>query len=125
MAVMRRFRRNLFTDVIEEVYDDVVAELQPLNASSQEKVAWMARKTYKNPYDTGCDHVNRGMSLTPEEATPQRVAAENAAARQHGTGAYYTPDGLCHVPTRGARAREMRRRGHQDNDAGYGDWGGR
>ena len=84
-----------------------------------------------DPWDTGKDHVIRAMSLKPEEATPERIALENEAARRHGTGAYYDDKGICRVPTRGSRAKEMRR-GHeatdfklQDNDAGYGDYPGR
>jgi hypothetical protein len=65
------------------------------------------------------------MSIKPEEATPERVAQENEAARKHGTGAYYDKDGTCFLPSRGGRAKEMRRRSVQDNDAGFGDWAGR
>lgn len=83
-----------------------------------------------DPWDTGRDHVALAMSIKPEEATPERIAHENKMAKRHGTGAYYTPDGRCHTPTRGSRAKEMRRphRGgfrYQDNDAGYGDYAGR
>jgi hypothetical protein len=83
-----------------------------------------------NPWDRGKDHVDVGMSIKPEEATPEKIAALNENAKRQGTGAYYSPDGLCHTPTRGSRAKEMRGRltidfGFQDNDAGYGDCAGR
>jgi hypothetical protein len=83
-----------------------------------------------SPWDRGTDHVDRGMSLQPEQATPERIARENEECRHHNTGAYYTPDGLCHMPTRGSRRREMARPHHgglhyQDNDAGYSDAAGR
>lgn len=71
------------------------------------------------------DNVCKAISIAPEQATPERVAKENAEAKRHGTGAVYGKDGQCHLPTRGSRARELRRLGKQDNDAGYSDFGGR
>jgi len=71
------------------------------------------------------DNVCKAVSIAPEQATPERIARENEAARKHGTGAVYGADGLCHLPTRGSRAREFRRLGRQDNDAAYSDFGGR
>lgn len=70
------------------------------------------------------------MDLMPEHATPERIAKENAAARKHGTGAEYSPEGKCYLPTRRSRFREMGRRTHdcgakfQDNDAGFSDRAG-
>lgn len=78
-----------------------------------------------NPWDASKDHTDRGMSIMPELATPERIAAENAEARQHGTGAVYDKRGVCHLPTRGSKNRELRRRRLQNNDAGYGDHAGR
>lgn len=70
-------------------------------------------------------NVCRSISIAPEQATPERIARENTEAKRHGTGAKYAPDGTCYLPSRGARAREFRRLGRMDNDAGYGDWAGR
>ena len=88
------------------------------------------RKTRFDPWDTGKDHVDRGMSIKPEEATPERIERLNENAKKQGTGAYYTPDGRCCTPTRRSKAKEMRARadvdfGFQDNDAGYSDCAGR
>lgn len=71
------------------------------------------------------DHACKAISIKPEEATPERVARENAEAKRHGTGAVYDKDGVCHLSGRGSRAREMRRLGRMDNDAGFGDYAGR
>lgn len=121
----RRFVRNLFSNELEEVCDDPRAEFEVLNERSRAKVAWAEVGTrYANPYDTGKDHVSLAMSIPPEQATRERIERENAQARHAGTFAYYTPDGECHLPTRRSRAKEMRRRGYQDNQAGYSDYGG-
>lgn len=126
----RRFRRNLFTNELEEVWDNPVAAFEVINRRSRENTDWMARKGgYKNPYDTGKDHVDRAMSLKPEDVTPERIAHENEMCKRHGTGAYYDGKGQCRTPTRSSRAREMARPHHggfqyQDNDAGYSDRAG-
>lgn len=73
---------------------------------------------------TGKDTVCKPLSIKPEEATAERVTEYNEKAQHHGTGAYYTPDGVCHLPTRASRSKELRRRGMQDNDAGYSDYAG-
>lgn len=89
------------------------------------------RRRQADPYDNGKEHVDRGMSLKPEDATPERVAHENEQCKRHATGAWYDLKGLCHTPTRGSRAREMARPHgpnqlrFQDNDGGYGDCCGR
>jgi len=121
----RRFRTNLFTGELEEVYDNPVESFKEINEKMQEKVAHVPRGRNPNPWNKGKDHVCRPLSLKPEDATPERIEKENAAAKKHGTGAYYTPDGECVISTRAVRAREMRRRQFQDNDAGYGDHAGR
>lgn len=74
-----------------------------------------------SPWGRGSDFVCTACSIKPEEATPERIARENAAARYHGTGAHYSPDGKCHMPTRRSRAREHGRRSYADFDAGFGD----
>lgn len=122
-----RFRRNLFTGELEQVPSDgggrSIIYREPLRYGKP-----LTR--HANPWD-GKDNVSRPMSIKPEEATPERIAFENDQARYHGTGAYYTPDGKCHTPTKGSRSREMARprgddgRRFQDNDAGYSDYCGR
>lgn len=52
---------------------------------------------------------------------PLQVAAFNKAAQEARTGAYYRPDGALVCTSRGARNRELARRGQGDGDAGYGD----
>lgn len=52
---------------------------------------------------------------------PAQVRAFNEAAAKARTGAYYKPDGTLVCTSRGARNRELARRGHGDGDAGYGD----
>jgi len=120
------FIRDLFTGELKEV-EHGAGGRQILYRSPQPT---NRVKRYANPWDQGKDHVCRPLSLLPELATPERIEAENAAARHHGTGAYYTPDGMCHLPTRGARSREMARERsdgsrRQDNDGCYGDYCGR
>jgi len=128
----RRFRRNVFTGVLEEIWDDPAVEFEAQNEKMREKTAHMVRKSSRhvNPWDTGKDHICKAMSIKPEEATPARIAWENEQSKRHGTGAYYDKQGNCYTPTRGSRSKEMRRphRGgfrYQDNDAGYGDYAGR
>jgi hypothetical protein len=55
---------------------------------------------------------------------PSQVAQFNEDAKRHGTGAFYRPDGNPEFSSRGARAREMRRRNMFDKQAGYSDWAG-
>jgi hypothetical protein len=76
------------------------------------------------------------LSLKPEDATPERVEAENESARKHGTGAWFDANGECHTSTRGTQNREMRRQSIRNQelpvrmpglvnlDAGYGDFCG-
>lgn len=124
-----RFVRDLFTGELKEVPADgggrhiLYRETIPYNPASSGRIA--------DPW-AGPDHVSRPMSLKPEDATPERIERENAAARHHGTGAYFTPDGVCHTPTRGSRSREMQRPRegfenirYMDLDAGFGDFAGR
>lgn len=85
-------------------------------------VAPPARRARGNQW---ADSVCKAISIPPEQATPERIARENAEAKRHGTGVVYGSDGLAHIPTRGARAREFKRLGRMDNDAGYSDFGGR
>lgn len=133
MGIQRRFIRDVFTGDLREVCDDPAGELQALTDASRERTAWMARRSPRrsNAWDSSKDYVNKGMSLKPEDATPERIAAENEAARRHGTGAYYDNNGLCHCPTRRSVAREMARPHgpnnyvFQDNDACYSDCAGR
>jgi hypothetical protein len=75
---------------------------------------------HRSPWDRGKDHISRPLSIKPEEATPERIARENAEAAHHGTGVYFTEDGLCHIPTNGCRNLELRRQNKSDLDAGYG-----
>ena len=123
------FRRNLFTGVLEEVPSTGVGR----------QVIFRGRLPYGDqtvtgrrgdPWDTGRDHVDKGMSIAPDEATPGKIEQLNENAKHCNTGAYYSPDGKCYTPTRRSRAREMRARanvdyGFQDNDACYSDNPGR
>lgn len=81
------------------------------------------RRRTGNPWSK--DNLLRGISIPPEQATPERIERENAEARKHGTGVVYAPDGKCYAPTRGSRAKEFKRRNWQDNDACYSDHAGR
>ena len=121
------FIRDLFTGELKEIPGGPGGR-QIIYRSPEAK---RERRRFADPWDRGRDHISRPLSLLPEQATPERVAAENEAARYHGTGAYFTPDGLCHLPTRGSRSKEMARPHgplgfrYQDNDAGYSDYAGR
>lgn len=120
----RIFRKNVFTGELEEdSEDDIAAAFEVVNARSRATVENLVgvKRLSKDPYSGGKDFVSKSMSIAPEQATPDRIERENADAKHRGTGAYYTPDGGCHLPTRGIRRREMRRKDRQDNDASYGD----
>ena len=126
----RIFRKNVFTGELEEDFaGGIAAAFEAVNARSRAKVENLVggevRIRQTDPYVGGKDFVSKAMSIAPEQATPERIERENAEAKEHGTGAYYTPDGGCHLPTRGVRRREMHRKDRQDNDAGYGDAFGR
>jgi len=124
----RIFRRDIFTGKMEEDSEsNIEAEFEVVNARSRKKVENLVpgRRKHVDPYSGGKDHISKAMSIAPEQATPERIERENAGAEHHGTGAYYTPDGGCHLPTRGVRAREMTRKDRQDNDACFGDASGR
>lgn len=124
----RIFRKNVFTGEMEEDSDDdIAADFEVVNARSRAKVKNLVggMNLNPNPWAGGRDFVSKSMSIAPEQATPERIEKENREAENEGTGAYYTPDGGCHLPTRGIRTREMRRKGRQDNDAGYSDRAGR
>ena len=71
------------------------------------------------------NRVNLAMSIKPEDVTAERVDAENELARKHGTGAFYDDRGRCHTEGRDIESKEMRRRGFQNNDAGFSDYAGR
>ena len=122
----RVFRRNIFTGEWEEEFEsDIEAAFEVVNARSREKVKNLVSGHRPDPYAGGKDFISKALSIAPEQATSERIAKENAGAKHHGTGAYYTPEGVCHLPTRGIRAREMRRKNRQDNDACFGDHAGR
>lgn len=107
------------------MYVRVNEEIRPGRILVGKIVDTSVRPTRRAAGNMWADHVCRPLSIPAEQATPERIARENAAARKHGTGAVYDRDGNCHLPTRGSRAREMRRLNRQDNSAGYGDWAGR
>ena len=121
------FRRDWFTGELEEVPSEGGGRQIIFRGA----VPPVSRRRHVDPWDSSKDYVNKAMSLKPEDATPERIAAENEAARKHGTGAYYDSNGNCHCPTRRSLAREMARphgpQGFyfQNNDAGYGDCAGR
>lgn len=71
------------------------------------------------------NRVHCGLSLKPEDVTPERIAHENEMARRHNTGVHYDSRGNCHTTSRRSQNRELRRRGKMNNDAGYGDYAGR
>ena len=118
MAVGTRFVRNWLTGELEEVPRDntngrtIIARETPKFGIGHGRRA--PRRAWQN-------HVSRPLSLKPEECTPERIEQENADAKYYGTGAYYTRDGLCHLDTRGSRARELRRKKMRDGDGGYSD----
>ena len=121
----RIFRKNVFTGELEEdSQSNVAADFEVVNARSRAKTENLVGGRSNDPWAGGKDFIAKSMSIAPEQATPERIAKENADAKKHGTGAYYTPDGGCYMPTRGVRAREMVRKNRQDNDAGYGDEAG-
>ena len=124
----RIFRRDIFTgEMVEDSESDIASEFEEVNARSRAKVENLVggRRKHVDPYNTGKDFISKSMSIAPEQATTERIERENAEAKHHGTGAYYTPDGTCVLPTRGIRAREMKRKDRMDNDACYGDASGR
>ncbi len=126
----RIFRRDIFTgELVEDRDSNIAADFEAVNARSRAKVENLVDievgTRSKDPWAGGKDFVSKSMSIAPEQATPERIARENAEAKHHATGAYYTPDGGCHMPTRGIRAREMQRKDRQDNDACFGDASGR
>lgn len=121
-SAKRRFRRSVFTGELEEVWEEDTNPFKEINEKMRNKVAHLVgpKSHFSSPWCR--EMVSQAMSLKPEDATPDRIAQENEEAKRHGTGAYYTPDGLCHLPTRGSRAKECRRTGRMDLDAGYSDW---
>lgn len=117
-----RFRRNIFTGELEEV---------PSEGGGRQILYRGSAPKHYNPKPVGTpnyDRVCRPLSLKPEEATPQRIEAENEAARKYGSGAWFDKKGQCHTSTRGSQNREMKRRGDMGGtpmanfDAGYGDY---
>jgi len=66
-----------------------------------------------------------GLSIPPEQATPERIARENAETKRHNTGACYDRYGRCFTSSKRSQNRELRRRGQQNNDAGDSDYAGR
>lgn len=117
----KRYVRNIFTGELEERTDNPQDEFNELNRKSREKTEWMTRKSSRHCNPWWSDSISRPLSLPPEEATPERIAAENEAAQRHRTGAWFDKEGVCRTPTRRSRNREMARRGRIDLDAGYGD----
>lgn len=119
----RIIRRHWLTGEWEEVMEDRKEEAARIN----ERVLGHAPAKLEqrsSPWSRGEDFISKGMSIAPEQATPERIERENAEAKHHGTGAYYRKDGTCVMPTRGIRAREMKRKNRQDNDGSYGDYCG-
>src|SRR4051794_19192543 len=124
MKALTKWRRHWLTGVLEEVPVEqgptrIVYETPPGGTIRRVGSAW----------DSSKDFTSRGMSLAPEQATPTRIAELNENARRHRTGAIYDKQGVCHLPSRKGRAREMKARGdvgfrYIDNDAGYGDFAG-
>lgn len=126
-----RLRRNLFTGELEEVpYEGSgIIYREPLKPGQVP----VTHKRRANPWykENRC----RPLSIKPEEATPERIAAENESAKRHGTGAMFDTKGECYLPTRGSRAKEMRRKSIEnqskggnanivDLDAGFSDFAG-
>lgn len=110
---MPRLKRDLFTgEWVEEPFDD---SPRPPRPPARIPIGGVT------PRHKRC----RALDIPPEQATPDRIAKENEDARRRGTGAGYSPDGVCHLSgDRAGRAKEMRRRRKQDNDAGFGDYAG-
>lgn len=117
--LQRRFIKDIFTGKVKEVIDDPNADFEPINERLRKAAhnGVVHRRFRKRAGDQVCT----AMTIKPEEATPERIERENAAAKRHGTGAYYDKNGKCHYGSRGVRSREMARRGYADFDAGYGD----
>lgn len=116
----QRFVRDLFTGELKQV---------PAGEGGRQVIF---RGSVPKHYDPTPSHIAanydrelRGLSLMPEEATPERIAAENEECRRHGTGARYDAYGRCLTSTRGSQNRELKRRGKINNDAGFGDYAGR
>lgn len=55
---------------------------------------------------------------------PDQAGQFSEDAKRHGTGAWYNSKGQAVFESRQARARELKRRGFFDKDAGYGDYAG-
>lgn len=116
------FKRDLFTG---ELVEDKSGEGGRQIIYREEIPEYMdqTRVGTANPYSK--EWVTETLAVPIEQ-----MEQFNADAKRHGTGAYYRPtrDGqyaalVC--PTRRSRAREIKRRGAFDRQAGYGDYAGR
>lgn len=107
---MGRMRRHWLTGEWEEVPYElvdgraVISRIEPDYAPERHGYAY-----------------NRPFESTSLAIHADQVKSFNEAAHAAGTGAYYKPDGTLVCESRGARNRELARRGQGDADAGYGD----
>lgn len=108
---MPRFVRNLFTGELEE------REFE----TESGRVLLYKEDTGSMPTKTRGSAWSRAWESQAAAIHPSQVAEFNAAAKKHGTGAQYKPDGTLVCETRGARRKELIRRNLFDGDAGYGD----
>jgi len=115
------FRRNIFTGQLEEFDSEQEKhEFRQEIAEIQAKHNPHPKDSYRNPSVWGRPLRSKAMGVTPAEA-----AKMNEQARAAGTGAFYDPKtGDCILESRGARNREMMRRGLFDKSGGYGDYTG-
>jgi hypothetical protein len=101
-------RRHFITGEWEEVED----------SGKREVIVYEGHEETKNCSAICAKKPWRSTSLAVH---PLQVEAFNRAAQKARTGAYYTKDGALVAESRGARNRELARRGQGDGDAGYGD----
>ena len=114
------FKRDLFTGELVEV--EATPDGRVLLYREEIPEHLQQNRTSCNPYAKEWE--------TETLAVPiEQMQKFNEDAKRMGTGAYYKPgkDGqyanlVC--PTRKSRARELKRRGAYDRDAGYGDYAG-
>jgi len=123
-----RFVRDLFSGELVE---------RPSEGGGRQVIFRGAEPKHYRPRRLGApryERICKGLSLKPEDATPERIEQENADAQKFGTGCWFDSNGECHTSTRGSQNREMRRQtirnrerqqpGLMNLDAGFGDYAG-
>ena len=110
------FKRDIFTgELVEFESSETGREL-----IYQEEIAPSMQQGRRAGSAWSKPLVSQAMSVHPEQ-----YKEFNESAKRYGTGAFYDKNGDCHLPTRSARNKEMKRRRMFDKSGGYGDYCGK